>query len=43
MTTAAAALAAANGIADWTSRHLGVRSLQAYHRGVRDPDTPGAP
>ena len=31
LTTAAAALAAANGIADWTSRDLGVRSLQSYH------------
>jgi len=30
-TTAAAALAAANGIGDWTSRDLAVRSLQSYH------------
>ncbi|MFZ4517706.1 MAG: carbamoyl-phosphate synthase large subunit [Microthrixaceae bacterium] len=34
LTTAAAALAAANGIADWTTRSLGVRSLQDYHRGT---------
>ena len=35
LTTAAAALAAANGIADWISTDLTVRSLQEYHRGVR--------
>ncbi len=35
LTTAAAALAAANGIADWISTDLSVRSLQEYHRGVR--------
>ena len=34
LTTAAAALAAANGVADWTSRSLQVRSLQEYHAGV---------
>jgi len=32
LTTAAAALAAANGIGDWTTRDLGVRSLQDYHQ-----------
>ena len=37
LTTAAAALAAANGIADWTTRSLGVRSLQDYHRGSGAP------
>jgi carbamoyl-phosphate synthase large subunit len=35
LTTAAAALAAANGVADWISTDLTVRSLQEYHRGVR--------
>ena len=35
LTTAAAALAAANGIADWISTDLSVRSLQEYHDGVR--------
>ena len=35
LTTAAAALAAANGIADWISTDLTVRSLQEYHDGVR--------
>jgi len=34
LTTAAAALAAANGVADWTSQDLQVRSLQEYHAGV---------
>jgi len=37
LTTAAAALAAANGIGDWTTRDLGVRSLQDYHRGSQEP------
>ncbi len=32
LTTASAALAAANGIADWISNDLEVRSLQEYHR-----------
>ena len=36
LTTAAAALAAANGIGEWTTRELAVRSLQEYHAGVRD-------
>jgi carbamoyl-phosphate synthase large subunit len=36
LTKASAALAATNGIADWTSRRLHVRSLQEYHRGVTD-------
>jgi carbamoyl-phosphate synthase large subunit len=42
LTTASAALAAANGIADWTSRRLQVRSLQQYHLGVTEggPDEP---
>jgi carbamoyl-phosphate synthase large subunit len=31
VTTAAAALAAAGGIADWLSHELTVRSLQEYH------------
>jgi hypothetical protein len=35
LTTAAAALAAANGIADWISTDLTVTSLQEYHQGVR--------
>ena len=35
LTTAAAALAAANGVGEWNRTDLGVRSLQAYHQGVR--------
>jgi len=31
LTTAAAALAAAKGIEDWSTRDMGVRSLQSYH------------
>jgi carbamoyl-phosphate synthase large subunit len=34
LTTAAAGLAAANGMADWARHPLQVRSLQEYHRGV---------
>ncbi|MEX0767228.1 MAG: carbamoyl-phosphate synthase large subunit, partial [Microthrixaceae bacterium] len=34
LTTASAALAAANGIGDWTQSDLQVRSLQEYHAGV---------
>ncbi len=34
LTTAAAALAAANGMADWARHELRVRPLQEYHRGV---------
>jgi carbamoyl-phosphate synthase large subunit len=34
LTTAAAGLAAANGMADWMRHELKVRSLQEYHRGV---------
>jgi carbamoyl-phosphate synthase large subunit len=34
LTTAAAALAAANGMADWLHHEIRVRSLQEYHRGV---------
>ena len=41
LTTAAAALAAANGIGDWQSRDLSVRSLQEYHGQAR-PDLDGA-
>ncbi len=33
LTTVAAALAAAGGIADWASHELSVRSLQEYHEG----------
>ncbi len=33
-TTAAAALAAARGMADWSRHELRVRTLQEYHRGV---------
>jgi carbamoyl-phosphate synthase large subunit len=33
LTTAAAALAAVGGIADWSTHGLGVRSLQEFHRG----------
>jgi len=40
LTTAAAALAAANGLAEWTTRDLGVRSLQSYHA---DPGTAPVP
>ncbi len=35
LTTAAAALAAANGVADCIATDLTVRSLQEYHQGVR--------
>jgi carbamoyl-phosphate synthase large subunit len=34
LTTAAAGLAAANGMADWARHELRVRSLQDYHKGV---------
>ncbi|MGH2684060.1 MAG: carbamoyl-phosphate synthase large subunit, partial [Actinomycetota bacterium] len=34
LTTAAAALAAANGMADWAAHELRVRSLQEYHEGI---------
>jgi len=34
LTTAAAGLAAANGMADWARHPLQVRSLQEYHRGI---------
>jgi carbamoyl-phosphate synthase large subunit len=34
LTTTAAALAAANGMADWVRHEIRVRSLQDYHRGV---------
>ncbi len=34
LTTAAAGLAAANGMADRDRHHLQVRPLQEYHRGV---------
>ncbi|MEA3020352.1 MAG: carbamoyl-phosphate synthase large subunit [Actinomycetota bacterium] len=33
LTTVAAALAAANGMGDWASHELHVRSLQEYHEG----------
>jgi carbamoyl-phosphate synthase large subunit len=36
LTTGAAALAAANGMTDWSHHELRVRSLQEYHRGVDD-------
>jgi carbamoyl-phosphate synthase large subunit len=36
LTTAAAGLAAANGIADWANHEIRVRSLQSYHRGTDD-------
>jgi carbamoyl-phosphate synthase large subunit len=36
LTTGAAGLAAANGIADWTHHEVRVRSLQEYHRGSAD-------
>jgi hypothetical protein len=34
LTTAAAGLAAVNGMADRARHHLQVRPLQEYHRGV---------
>jgi carbamoyl-phosphate synthase large subunit len=34
LTTAAAALAAAHGMVDWSTHQLEVRPLQEYHRGV---------
>jgi carbamoyl-phosphate synthase large subunit len=39
LTTGAAGLAAANGIADQASHEMRVRTLQEYHRGP-DPDAP---
>ncbi len=36
LTTAAAGLAAAKGMADWARHPLQVRTLQEYQRGVRD-------
>ncbi|HEX2382536.1 MAG TPA: carbamoyl-phosphate synthase large subunit, partial [Acidimicrobiales bacterium] len=36
LTTAAAGMAAAEGIADWARHDLRVRSLQDYHRGLSD-------
>jgi carbamoyl-phosphate synthase large subunit len=36
LTTGAAGLAAANGIADWAHHEVRVRSLQEYHRGSAD-------
>ena len=41
LTTAAAGLAAANGILDWAAHELRVRTLQEFHRGV-DRDRPAA-
>ncbi|MEY2438579.1 MAG: carbamoyl-phosphate synthase large subunit, partial [Acidimicrobiaceae bacterium] len=38
LTTAAAGLAAAEGMADWAHHELRVRTLQEYHRGLHDPD-----
>jgi hypothetical protein len=34
LTTGAAAVAAARGMADWGRHELQVRTLQEYHRGV---------
>jgi carbamoyl-phosphate synthase large subunit len=34
LTTASAALAAANGMIDWARHPLAVRTLQEYHEGV---------
>jgi hypothetical protein len=34
LTTGAAGLAAANGMADWARHELRVRTLQEYHEGV---------
>ena len=36
LTTGAAALAAARGMADWARHELQVRTLQEYHQGVSD-------
>ncbi len=36
LTTVAAGLAAANGMADWARHPLRVRTLQEYQRGIRD-------
>ncbi|CAI8369042.1 MAG: Carbamoyl-phosphate synthase large chain [Acidimicrobiales bacterium AG-410-I20] len=35
LTTAAAALAAANGLHEWKNSSLEVRTLQAYHKGIK--------
>jgi len=40
LTTGAAGLAAANGMADWARHELRVRSLQEYHRGVTHHELP---
>ena len=36
LTTAAAGVAAAEGMADWARHDLRVRTLQEYHRGATD-------
>ena len=36
LTTAAAALAAATGMADWAAHELSVRSLQSFHAAPVD-------
>jgi len=36
LTTVAAAVAAANGMADWAAHELSVRSLQEFHQGLVD-------
>ena len=36
LTTAAAGLAAANGMVDWARHSLRVRTLQEFHRGDTD-------
>jgi carbamoyl-phosphate synthase large subunit len=41
LTTGAAGLAAANGMADRSRHHLEVRPLQEYHRGVQRTDSSG--
>ncbi len=43
VTTAAAALAAANGIAEWTTRELAVRSLQDHHARADAAPGEGSP
>ena len=42
LTTGAAAVAAANGMRDWQTHPLAVRSLQEYHAGVSASELGGS-
>ncbi len=43
LTTAAAGLAAVNGMTDWSTHALRVRSLQSFHRGEKETFPPSGP